>query len=528
MAGILLPGDWKQQPAQQRRLKPEFDRPAFLAVPGQLRPVVQSAQTMTYPVDVTAGLFSGNSGSTTRGLSLNGPGVVTTSGTGYQFQRVGSATDAYIETPSGADFTWVFQVDRIGYTGANPGFFRNSGGGGNTFVLIPSSGLWVRQNGSDFTSSIAAPAAGSSVTVVVSVRSGISVKAWINGVQVLNSTTATTTGDSTNVSGVNFLGRHSATEYLTGNHTLAGHWHRAFADSANRALSLNPWALFAPLPRRMLVSVAAATGKSQSIAFTLDTVTAAASETAQHPQSILATLATIAAAATQTAQHPQSAAATLADISAAASQVATHPQTFAATLADVSAAITQTNTGAGKSQSLAVTLADVTVAATQTARHGQSIAASLAGVTVAGAQTAQHAESLAAVLADVSVAAAQTNSGAGKSQSLAVTLDGVTVAASQTARHGQTAAAVLDGIDFGLSAGLQHPQSLAAVLAGLSVSVAQTNIGPAIETDPSIARTVYVSPEGRRYYVAPEGRTVYVAPEGRRVYVEPQGRTIEI
>ena len=67
---------------------------------------------------------------------------------------------------------------------------------------------------------------------------------------------------------------------------------------------------------------AAVAGGSQTLAATLDGVTVAVAQAAQHPQSLAATLDGVTVAASQTAQHPQSMTATLADITAAVSDFA--------------------------------------------------------------------------------------------------------------------------------------------------------------------------------------------------------------
>lgn len=163
---------------------------------------------------------------------------------------------------------------------------------------------------------------------------------------------------------------------------------------------------------------------SQSIAFTLDGVTASIGQTATHPQALAFTLDDVAISIAQTAQHPQS---------------------LAITLDDVGVIINQSN-GVGKSQSIDFTLDDVVVAIAQTANHPQSLSVALDGVTVAIAQTAQHPQALAIALDGVSVA---INQGLSHSQALAATLDGVAVDIQQSlspAAKDQALAIVLDGV----------------------------------------------------------------------------------
>ena len=109
--------------------------------------------------------------------------------------------------------------------------------------------------------------------------------------------------------------------------------------------------------RRLLrwFASANASTNSQAVAFTLDDVTVAANQIAQHPQAVAFTLADVTVAASQTAQHPQSVAFSLADVVVSAVQTATHPQVVNFTLDDVVFAAVQgapasvVNAPAGKS-----------------------------------------------------------------------------------------------------------------------------------------------------------------------------------
>ena len=116
-----------------------------------------------------------------------------------------------------------------------------------------------------------------------------------------------------------------------------------------------PWV--AQQRRRLLRWYASANvnTNSQAVAFTLDGVTIAANQIAQHPQTAAFTLADVTVAASQTAQHPQSVAFSLADVAVSAVQTATHPQVVSFTLDDVVFAAQQgvsasvVNAPAGKS-----------------------------------------------------------------------------------------------------------------------------------------------------------------------------------
>jgi hypothetical protein len=189
-----------------------------------------------------------------------------------------------------------------------------------------------------------------------------------------------------------------------------------------------------------------AAGPNQTIAFTLEDVTAAFSQTATHPQSLAATLDGVAVSIAQTLSHSQTLAAVLDDVSASIAQTAQHPQALAITLDDVDVAINQ-SIGAGNSQAIAFTLDDVSASIAQTSTHPQSLAATLDGVTVALAQVAQHPQALAITLDGVSVA---INQGLQHAQALAATLDGVSVQIDQSvgsAAKDQALAITLDDID---------------------------------------------------------------------------------
>ena len=157
--------------------------------------------------------------------------------------------------------------------------------------------------------------------------------------------------------------------------------------TSTEALSLyaNPWQLFKPVQRRVWFDGgAAASGNSQTIAFTLDDITSSVS---------------------QTLSHSQSAAFTLDSISSTVNQAVTHSQSLSATLDDITASISQELAGA-KSQSIAFTLD---------------------GIATSVSQTASHAQSLAVTLDDVTVAISQSAAPSSKDQSIAITLDDIFV-----------------------------------------------------------------------------------------------------
>ena len=166
---------------------------------------------------------------------------------------------------------------------------------------------------------------------------------------------------------------------------FSARWNRALSDAEIASISANPWQLFKPVQRRVWFDGgAAAGGASQTIAFTLEDLTASVS---------------------QTLSHSQSAAFTLDGISSTVNQAATHSQSLSATLDDVTVSISQELAGA-KSQSIAFTLD---------------------GITASVSQTASHAQSLAVTLDDVTVSISQSAAPSSKDQSLAITLDDIFV-----------------------------------------------------------------------------------------------------
>jgi hypothetical protein len=134
-----------------------------------------------------------------------------------------------------------------------------------------------------------------------------------------------------------------------------------------KALSENPWQLFRPISRSVYFLPADSGGgpASQTVAFTLDDVSANAAQTRNSVQSASATLDDVTASAAQTSIHPQSAGFTLDGIAFAASQ-----------------AVEGSN-----AQSLAITLDGVAFSASQVAQHTQSATIALDGLTFAASQS---------------------------------------------------------------------------------------------------------------------------------------------
>ena len=258
---LILERPWTRQPQGPFQLAPGL-APAFLALPafGAI-----ASKPMTYPAKLysPAIYYDGLSNTTVRKVgSQSGLGAEHNSGDTYAptFKRENSSFEAYIEVPNGSDYTWIFQADIAGYQGTNPGFYRSVGGTGNNFLLWPTSGLWIRHNAADFTSTsgrITGP-----VTVVARVRSAANVSAWLNGRRVINASTAVATDGLAGSAAPRWFGKNgdlsAVTERLYGVFNLIGLLWEAPADGWCQSISINPWQLFAP--RRILIPTAAAAG----------------------------------------------------------------------------------------------------------------------------------------------------------------------------------------------------------------------------------------------------------------------------
>lgn len=178
--------------------------------------------------------------------------------------------------------------------------------------------------------------------------------------------------------------RYDGATQLDGPMYFVALWNRELSENEVGSLTDNPWQLFRPAQRRIWVPVAGG-GNNQTIAFTLDDVTAAFSQALSHDQSLSGTLDGVTVSISQTAQHDQA---------------------LSATLDDVTVAISQT-LGNATNQTLAIVLDDVTAAVSQTLSHSQALAATLDGVTVAVSQALSHDQTLAITLDDVVVSIAQ-------------------------------------------------------------------------------------------------------------------------
>lgn len=142
-------------------------------------------------------------------------------------------------------------------------------------------------------------------------------------------------------------------------------FNRALQDAEARELSKNPWQLFRPIQRRIWVPVAGGGGISQTVAFTLEDVSASVSQNLSHAQSLTGTLDDVTASVSQTLSHSQSLDATLDGVTVAASQTLSHSQAFAATLDGITVDINQSAAPSSKDQSLAVTLDSIAVSIAQ-------------------------------------------------------------------------------------------------------------------------------------------------------------------
>lgn len=229
------------------------------------------------------------------------------------------------------------------------------------------------------------------------------------------------------------VGEDYLNTYFMGRVYLAAVWNRALSSAEIKQLSANPWQLFKPVQRQIWVPVSAGGGgTSQTIAFTLDDLTASVS---------------------QTLSHSQSAAFTLDGISSTVNQAVTHSQSLSATLGDITASISQELAGA-KSQSIAFTLD---------------------GITASVSQTASHAQSLAITLDDVTVAISQSAAPSSKDQSLAITLDDIFVDIKQAGPRRRQAGGKRNYIIKGKKYHL-NDYELAAMIQGMLEEVERSDV----------------------------------------------------
>jgi len=229
--------------------------PALVSFPGQNIITSVARQDMTYPPLAMAGtMYSGGS----KTVSKNGPAFANTGA--FYYLRANGTSDAYIEIPNGSDWTYVASIDNPVYTGSNPCIWRSSFATGNTFILFPSSGLWVRQNGTDHTSSVARPS-DTTLNLVVVCRQSAGLKAWINGVLVISSGSSAATSGMTATGGIGpWASQSSGAETVTGAWTTNNLFWAALPDALAHSLSINPWQLFAPSRTPSFYSISSSGG----------------------------------------------------------------------------------------------------------------------------------------------------------------------------------------------------------------------------------------------------------------------------
>lgn len=135
--------------------------------------------------------------------------------------------------------------------------------------------------------------------------------------------------------------------------------------------------------------------------------------------------------------NSQSLAITLDDVTASVTQSLRHTQSVSVTLDSVTSSITQNRQ---KSQSLAITLDGITVGISQNVSAGsatltQSLGITLDGVSVSSNQLLRHTQSTAVILDGITASFNQSAASANKSQSLNITLDDIVIDSSQSNSH---------------------------------------------------------------------------------------------
>lgn len=260
MPVIIRQTEHTRQPRIRTPLKPRYARHLrFLSCPGVPGFLFEGATRVTAPNAPASSntLFTGNS----RVSGPSGMGALTESGgvTTLKFDRTDFTTGCVVEIPSASDWTTIVQVDGMSTSGSNPGFWRvGSDGSGTTFFIFrDATGLWIRQNATDFFSGGGIPATGSNITAVGSVRSSQRALACLNGVTHFNSTTSVpATADLTGTNGITKFGVQGSTGTETqvyGKYNLIAILGMALEVEEARELSINPWQIFEPTRRRIWV-----------------------------------------------------------------------------------------------------------------------------------------------------------------------------------------------------------------------------------------------------------------------------------
>lgn len=360
--------------------------------------------------DVVGQRFVTKTANLAYGVTTQGRGLSSAANAAFSspldLSSTNAITVAFILRQAGSTGTQILAEHTANY-GTNAGGFVAYFDSGNLEAGIGGGGAFnvIR---------CAAPAVGRTTRIVLTIEyansAARSTRVWYDGVE--QSTTqlfsALLTGNFAN-STTYFLGRGASSLFFNGVMHDVSLWRRKISDNEVREWSANPWQVYRPIQRRIWVPVAGGGGISQTVAFTLEDVSAAVSQTLSHDQSLTGTLD---------------------DVTVSISQTAEHDQALSATLDDVTVAISQT-LGNATNQTLSITLDGVAVAAAQTLRHSQALDAALDGVTFAASQTLSHSQALAATLDGIAVAINQSAAPSSKEQSLAVVLDGIQVAIAQ-------------------------------------------------------------------------------------------------
>lgn len=182
-------------------------------------------------------------------------------GIGRKTDAIGNviALSPTLSLTAGHDYTCLFVVDGVGFNGANPGVWRDSGGGNFCIFQGTSGRPWIRVNGSN----VLQPGSGYGLTSGAShafafrVRSSTSAAFFADGVCRHSATHAVAT---TTASILQIGYQNTGTEALSGGYVLAVFWLCALPDGDLIQLTGNSASLFEDIAVPVWDSVSVPTG----------------------------------------------------------------------------------------------------------------------------------------------------------------------------------------------------------------------------------------------------------------------------
>lgn len=189
----------------------------------------------------------------TNSMGRSGPGLLGSASTYVSARTTASNPAELLTIPGGSDFTFQFVIDGISNAaGTNPGWFRNGQSSlGSTFLVTNGTSRrpWVRLNGTDVLKPTSGPqwVDGTTINLIVRVRSGVSVDVWWGGVKQHSATHSVAVPAITgSADGLWNLLINSSNENVGGSLVAFRAWARFLDDRETGVLSGDPWWLYAP------------------------------------------------------------------------------------------------------------------------------------------------------------------------------------------------------------------------------------------------------------------------------------------